>query len=78
MGSICVLAGDGHYEAMVIIAVVLPILIGLIVLTRVRGGSTRRGSGFLGDGTQPGLHHHHGGSWGGHHGGFDGGGGGHH
>ena len=76
---------------MVLIAVVLLIFIGLIVLTRVRGGSTRRGSGFLdggipGDGTQPGPHHHHhnqhhhhdGGSWGGHHGGFDGGGGGHH
>lgn len=76
---------------MVLIAVVLLIFIGLIVLTRVRGGSTRRGSGFLdggipGDGTQPGPHHHNqhhhhhhdGGSWGGHHGGFDGGGGGHH
>lgn len=86
-GSTCILAGEGHDEAMVIIAVVLLIFIGLIVLTRVRGGSTRRGGGFLdggtpGDGAQPGPHHHNhhhdGGSWGGHHGGFDGGGGGHH
>ena len=77
---------------MVILAVVLLVFIGLIVLTRLRGGTTRRGSGFLdggipNDGAQPAPHHHNhhhhhhhhdGGSWGGHHGGFDGGGGGHH
>ncbi len=73
---------------MVIIAVVLLVFTGLILLTRVRGGSSPRGSGFLdggtaGDGAHPGphhhTHHHHdGGSWGGHHGGFDGGAGGHH
>jgi hypothetical protein len=83
------LAGDGHHEAMAILAVVILVLLGIIVLTRLRGGPGGRGSGFLdggipGDGSQPDPHHHNhnhhhdGGSWGGHHGGFDGGGGGHH